>query len=59
MEELAQHVDSVLVVVRHGIATHRMLTTFSRRTQNWSAEHMGAVFTGAPTGEAYRYGYAS
>jgi polysaccharide biosynthesis transport protein len=59
MEELAQHVDSVLVVVRHGVATHRMLTTFSRRTHNWSAEHMGAVFTGAPSGEAYRYGYSS
>lgn len=57
MAELGQHVDMVLVVVRHGLVTHRMLDSVARRAQMWDAESAGAVLTWAPSGQGYGYGY--
>jgi succinoglycan biosynthesis transport protein ExoP len=57
MAELGQHVDMVLVVVRHGLVTHRMLDSVARRAQLWAAEPAGAVLTWAPSGQGYGYGY--
>jgi Mrp family chromosome partitioning ATPase len=57
MAELGQHVDMVLVVVRHGLVTHRMLDSVARRAQLWAAEPVGAVLTWAPSGQGYGYGY--
>jgi Mrp family chromosome partitioning ATPase/capsular polysaccharide biosynthesis protein len=57
MAELGQHVDMVVVVVRHGLVTHRMLDSVARRAQLWDAEIAGAVLTWAPSAQGYGYGY--
>jgi len=48
MAELAPHVDSVLVVVRHGRVTRRSLQTLGRQAETWRPGIVGAVLTDSP-----------
>jgi Mrp family chromosome partitioning ATPase len=48
MTELAQLVDMVLVVVRHGQVSQRILRSLGRHARTWPAELTGAVMTGVP-----------
>jgi succinoglycan biosynthesis transport protein ExoP len=47
MTELAQLIDTVLVVVRQGRVTHRSLRSLQRHARNWPAGIAGAVITDA------------
>jgi succinoglycan biosynthesis transport protein ExoP len=47
MTELAQLIDTVIVVVRQGRVTHRSLRTLQRAARNWPAGIAGAVITDA------------
>jgi succinoglycan biosynthesis transport protein ExoP len=47
MTELAQLIDTVVVVVRQGRVTHRSLRTLQRAARNWPAGIAGAVITDA------------
>lgn len=55
MAELADDIDSVLIVVRHGRVTHRSLRSLNRQTRSWVADVAGAVFTDVAGKEQYSY----
>ncbi len=53
MAELAQSVDAVLVVVRHGLVHRRRLRTLGRQARTWRARLLGAVLNDSPGQEGY------
>jgi Mrp family chromosome partitioning ATPase len=54
--EIAQFVDMVLIVVRHGRVSQRSLTALGRLHRNWPDVQLAAVLVGTPRGEdAYAY----
>jgi Mrp family chromosome partitioning ATPase len=53
MAELAQSVDAVIVVVRHGVVHRRQLRTLGRQTRSWRARLLGAVLNDCPGEESY------
>jgi Mrp family chromosome partitioning ATPase len=55
MADMADSVDSAIVVVRYGRVTHRSLRTLSRQARGWGAEMAGAVITDAGGDEQYGY----
>ena len=55
MAELADDIDSVLIVVRHGRVTHRSLRSLNRQTRSWVADIAGAVFTDVAGKDQYSY----
>jgi Mrp family chromosome partitioning ATPase len=58
MAELAQTVDAVIVVVRHGYVHRRRLRTLGRQALSWRARLLGAVLNDSP-GESSYAGYYS
>ena len=59
MTELAQLIDMVVIVVRHGVVSQRVLRSLGRHARSWPAELTGAVMTDVPvatTGYASYYG---
>jgi len=58
MTELAQMIDSVVVVVRQGRVSKRLLRSLGRQARTWRAELIGAVLTDLPSsgGPASYYG---
>jgi Mrp family chromosome partitioning ATPase len=58
MAELAQSVDGVLVVVRHGYVHRRRLRALGRQARSWHARIIGAVLNDSPgtEGRLYYYG---
>jgi Mrp family chromosome partitioning ATPase len=58
MAELAQTVDAVIVVVRHGFVHRRRLRTLGRQAGSWRARLLGAVLNDSP-GESSYAGYYS
>jgi Mrp family chromosome partitioning ATPase len=59
MAELAQSVDGVVVVVRHGFVHRRRLRALSRQARSWRARVLGAVLNDSPSDEStlsYYYG---
>jgi Mrp family chromosome partitioning ATPase len=57
MAELAQSVDAVLVVVRHGAVHRRRLRELGRQTRSWRARLLGAVLNDSPAQEGYISSY--
>jgi Mrp family chromosome partitioning ATPase len=57
MAELAQSVDAVLVVVRHGAVHRRRLRALGRQTRSWRARLLGAVLNDSPAQEGYISSY--
>jgi Mrp family chromosome partitioning ATPase len=59
MTELAQLIDTVLVVVRQGRVSQRNLRSLGRHARAWPAAVAGAVLTDVPAGGGYSsyYGY--
>ena len=55
MAELADLIDSVLVVVRNGRVTHRSLRSLNRQARRWSADIAGVVLTDASGEDQYSY----
>jgi Mrp family chromosome partitioning ATPase/capsular polysaccharide biosynthesis protein len=55
MADIADAIDSALVVVRHGRVTHRSLRSLTRQARSWGAELTGAVMTDAGGDEQYGY----
>jgi len=53
MAELAQSVDAVIVVVRHGFVHRRRLRTLGRQARSWRARLLGAVLNDSPGQEGY------
>lgn len=53
MAELAQSVDAVIVVVRHGVVHRRRLRALGRQARSWRARVLGAVLNDGPLEEAY------
>jgi Mrp family chromosome partitioning ATPase len=53
MAELAQSVDAVIVVVRHGVVHRRRLRTLGRQARSWRARLLGAVLNDSPGDEGY------
>jgi tyrosine-protein kinase len=53
--ELADLIDIVIVVVRHGRVTRRSLTALNRLHQRWSNVKTNAVLVGVPRQETYSY----
>jgi Mrp family chromosome partitioning ATPase len=59
MAELAQSVDAVIVVVRHGYVHRRRLRALGRQARSWRARLLGAVLNDSPGDESalsYYYG---
>jgi Mrp family chromosome partitioning ATPase len=58
MAELAQSVDGVIVVVRHGYVHRRRLRALGRQARSWRARIIGAVLNDSPgqEGRLYYYG---
>ena len=59
MTELAQLIDMVVIVVRHGQVSQRVLRSLGRHARSWPAELTGAVMTDVPvttTGYTSYYG---
>jgi Mrp family chromosome partitioning ATPase len=59
MAELAQSVDGVVVVVRHGFVHRRRLRALARQARSWRARIVGAVLNDSPADEGalgYYYG---
>lgn len=59
MADLAQSVDGVIVVVRHGFVHRRRLRALGRQARSWRARIVGAVLNDSPAGEgalSYYYG---
>jgi Mrp family chromosome partitioning ATPase len=56
MTEIAQLVDMVLIVVRHGRVSRRTLNSLTRLHRNWPEVQLAAVLVGTPRHEdAYTY----
>jgi tyrosine-protein kinase len=55
MAELADLIDSVLVVVRNGRVTHRSLRSLNRQARRWNADITGVVLTDASGEDQYSY----
>jgi Mrp family chromosome partitioning ATPase len=55
MADIADAIDSALVVVRHGRVTHRSLRSLTRQARSWGADLAGAVVTDAGSDEQYGY----
>jgi Mrp family chromosome partitioning ATPase len=55
MADIADAIDSALVVVRHGRVTHRSLRSLTRQARAWGADLAGAVVTDAGGDEQYGY----
>jgi Mrp family chromosome partitioning ATPase len=53
MAELAQTVDAVIVVVRHGMVHRRRLRALGRQARSWRAQLIGAVLNGSPADDRY------
>jgi Mrp family chromosome partitioning ATPase len=53
MAELAQSVDAVIVVVRHGVVHRRRLRALGRQAHSWRARLLGAVLNDSPGEEGY------
>jgi Mrp family chromosome partitioning ATPase len=53
MAELAQSVDGVIVVVRHGFVHRRRLRTLGRQARSWRARLLGAVLNDSPNDQGY------
>jgi len=53
MAELAQNVDAVVVVVRHGVVHVRRLRALGRQARSWRARVIGAVLNDSPAEESY------
>jgi Mrp family chromosome partitioning ATPase len=53
MAELAQSVDGVIVVVRHGYVHRRPLRSLGRQARSWRARLLGAVLNDSVGGEGY------
>jgi polysaccharide biosynthesis transport protein len=53
MTELAQLIDTVLVVVRQGRVSQRNLRSLGRHARSWPAAVAGAVLTDVPAGAGY------
>jgi Mrp family chromosome partitioning ATPase len=53
MAELAQSVDAVIVVVRHGFVHRRRLRALGRQARSWRARLLGAVLNDSPGQEGY------
>ncbi len=62
MAELAQSVDGVIVVVRHGYVHRRRLRALGRQARSWRARVLGAILNDSPGQEGslnyYSYGQA-
>jgi Mrp family chromosome partitioning ATPase len=56
MADLAQSVDAVIVVVRHGLVHRRRLRSLGRQARSWRARLLGAVLNDTPGQEG---GYSS
>jgi Mrp family chromosome partitioning ATPase len=59
MAELAQSVDGVIVVVRHGYVHRRRLRALGRQARSWRARVIGAVLNDSPRPDGvgtYYYG---
>jgi Mrp family chromosome partitioning ATPase len=56
MAELAQSVDAVIIVVRHGFVHRRRLRALGRQAHSWRARLLGAVLNDSP-GESGYAGY--
>jgi Mrp family chromosome partitioning ATPase len=57
--ELAQSVDGVIVVVRHGFVHRRRLRALGRQARSWRAHIIGAVLNDSPSDDgvlSYYYG---
>jgi Mrp family chromosome partitioning ATPase len=60
--ELAQSVDGVIVVVRHGFVHRRRLRALGRHARSWRAHVIGAVLNDSPRDDgvlSYYYGRPS
>ena len=57
MAELAQSVDGVIVVVRHGYVHRRRLRALGRQASSWRARIIGAVLNDSPSKEGRLYYY--
>ncbi len=55
MADLAQQIDSALVVVRNGRVTHRSLRSLMRQARRWGTSVDGAVMTDVGGEEQYGY----
>lgn len=55
MADLAQQIDSALVVVRNGRVTHRSLRSLMRQARRWGTSVDGAVMTDVGGEEHYGY----
>jgi Mrp family chromosome partitioning ATPase len=53
MAELAQSVDAVIVVVRHGVVHRRRLRALGRQARSWRARLLGAVLNDSPGDVGY------
>ena len=53
MAELAQSVDAVIVVVRHGMVHRRRLRALGRQARSWRARLIGAVLNDSPADDGY------
>ena len=53
MAEIAQSVDGVIVVVRHGVVHRRRLRSLGRQARSWRARLLGAVLNDTAGGEGY------
>jgi Mrp family chromosome partitioning ATPase len=53
MTELAQLIDMVVVVVRQGHVSQRLLRSLGRQARTWPAELTGAVLTDVPSSGGY------
>jgi non-specific protein-tyrosine kinase len=58
MAELAQSVDAVIVVVRHGLVHRRRLRLLGRQARSWRARLLGAVLNDGPVDEGYMSPYS-
>jgi Mrp family chromosome partitioning ATPase len=56
MAELAQGVDGVIVVARHGVVHRRRLRALGRQARSWRARLLGAVLNDGPVAEGNMYG---
>lgn len=56
MAELAQSVDGVIIVVRHGVVHRRRLRALGQQARSWRARVLGAVLNDSPDQEG---GYLS
>jgi Mrp family chromosome partitioning ATPase len=59
MTELAQVIDMVVVVVRQGLVSQRLLRSLGRHAKGWRAELIGAVLTDLPSPAGYASYYGS